>query len=165
MTDLSGGLPCSVPVCWSSSNCWYIYMNRQSLLQPTEWPNQTCRKYQNYIKAGHVFRIRIINNATLNLDRPCHTIISPFYNHILWWMCTSFIPYFSISETITDFIFHPEADLIAIGNISGELSVFNYTNEATTVQKKLKLSKKTLRGLEFDDTSLTITGHSFASRY
>ena len=56
----------------------------------------------------------------------------------------------------TDLSFHPEADLIAIGNISGELSVFNYTNEANKIQKKLKLSKKTLRGLEFDDTSLTI---------
>ena len=65
-------------------------------------------------------------------------------------------PDIKISEPITVLTFHPEVDLIAIGNISGELSVFNYTNGANTIQKKLKLSKKTLRGLEFDDTSLTI---------
>jgi len=65
-------------------------------------------------------------------------------------------PDIKTSEPITDLSFHPEADLIAIGNISGELSIFNYTNEANTIQKKLKLSKKTLRGLEFDDSGSSL---------
>ena len=56
-------------------------------------------------------------------------------------------PDIKTSEPITALSFHPEADLIAIGNISGELSIFNYTNEANTIQKKLRLSKKILRWL------------------
>jgi len=59
-------------------------------------------------------------------------------------------------EMITDLSFHPEADVIAIGNISGELSVFGYSNEENTIQKKLKLSKKTLRGLEFDESGASL---------
>ena len=55
------------------------------------------------------------------------------------------------SGLITDLSFHPEADIFAIGNISGELSAFNYSNEENKQEKKLKLSKKTLRGLEFDE--------------
>ena len=45
----------------------------------------------------------------------------------------------------TDLSFHPEADIIiAIGNICGELSVWNYSIEENKIEKKLKLSKKTL---------------------
>jgi len=65
-------------------------------------------------------------------------------------------PDIKTSELITDISFHPEADIIAVGNISGELSVFKYSNESNTIQKKLKLSKKTLRGLEFDDTGSSL---------
>ena len=54
------------------------------------------------------------------------------------------------SGLITDLSFHPEADIIAIGNIFGELSVFNYINEENKLEKKL--AKKTLRGLEFDES-------------
>jgi WD40 repeat protein len=60
-------------------------------------------------------------------------------------------PDIKTSGLITDLSFHPEADIFAIGNISGELSVFNYSNEENKQEKKLKLSKKTLRGLEFDE--------------
>ena len=60
-------------------------------------------------------------------------------------------PDIKTSGLITDLSFHPEADIFAIGNISGELSVFNYSNEENKLEKKLKLSKKTLRGLEFDE--------------
>lgn len=65
-------------------------------------------------------------------------------------------PDIKTSELITDISFHPEADVIAVGNISGELSVFKYSNESNTIQKKLKLSKKTLRGLEFDDAGSSL---------
>ena len=45
----------------------------------------------------------------------------------------------------TDLSFHPEADIIiAIGNICGEFSVWNYSIEENKIEKKLKLSKKTL---------------------
>ena len=59
-------------------------------------------------------------------------------------------PDIKTSELITDPSFHLEADIIAIGNISGDLSVFNYSNEENKIEKKLKLPKKTLRGFEFD---------------
>ena len=53
---------------------------------------------------------------------------------------------------ITDISFHPESDILVTGSISGELSLFEYANEANTLKKKLKISKKTLRGLEFDES-------------
>ena len=57
-------------------------------------------------------------------------------------------PDIKTSDLVTDIIsFHPESDVIALGNIAGELSVFKYSNELNTIQKKLKLSKKILRGL------------------
>merc|ERR1719233_2058060 len=65
-------------------------------------------------------------------------------------------PDIKTSDLITDISFHPESDVIAVGNISGELSVFQYSNEVNTIQKKLKLSKKTLRGLEFDDNGASL---------
>ena len=65
-------------------------------------------------------------------------------------------PDIKTSKLITDLSFHPQADIIAIGNISGELTVFNYSNEENKIEKKLKLSKKTLRGLEFDESGASL---------
>ena len=65
-------------------------------------------------------------------------------------------PDIKTSELITDISFHPDSDLIALGNLSGDLSVFKFSNEENKLQKKLKLSKKTLRGLEFDETGLSL---------
>ena len=65
-------------------------------------------------------------------------------------------PDIKTSELITDLSFHLEADIIAIANISGDLSVFNYTNEENKIERKLKLPKKTLRGLEFDKSGASL---------
>jgi len=65
-------------------------------------------------------------------------------------------PDLKCSELITDLSFHPEEDLIVIGNISGDLSVFNYSNEENKLKKKLKLSKKTIRGVEFDESGASL---------
>ena len=62
------------------------------------------------------------------------------------------LPDIKTSELITDISFHPASDLIALDN----LSVFKFSNEKDKFQKKLKLSKKTLRGLEFDETGLSL---------
>ena len=65
-------------------------------------------------------------------------------------------PEIKTSGLITDLSFHPEADIIAIGNISRELSVFNYSKEENKLEKKLNSSKKTLRGLEFDESGSSL---------
>ena len=65
-------------------------------------------------------------------------------------------PDIKTSELVTDISFHPDSDLIALGNLSGDLSLFKFSNEENKLQKKLKLSKKTLRGLEFDETGLSL---------
>lgn len=59
-------------------------------------------------------------------------------------------------DLITDLSFHPERDLLAIASITGDLSVFSYNNEANELQKKLKLSTKSLRGLEFDESGSSL---------
>jgi len=61
-------------------------------------------------------------------------------------------PDIKTTDMITDISFHPESDILVTGSISGELSLFEYANEANTLKKKLKISKKTLRGLEFDES-------------
>ena len=66
------------------------------------------------------------------------------------------LPDIKTSELITDISFHPDSDLIALDNLSSDLSVFKFSNEKDKLQKKLKLSKKTLRGLEFDETGLSL---------
>ena len=65
-------------------------------------------------------------------------------------------PDLKCSELITDLSFHPEEDVIVIGNISGDLSVFSYSNEENKLKKKLKLSKKTIRGVEFDESGSSL---------
>ena len=65
-------------------------------------------------------------------------------------------PDIKTSDLITDISFHPESELIAVGSITGDLSIFKYTNEENKLEKKLKLSKKTLRGLEFDESGKSL---------
>merc|ERR550517_698740 len=65
-------------------------------------------------------------------------------------------PDLKCSELITDLSFHPEEDVLVIGNISGEVSVFSYSNDENKLQKKLKLSKKTIRGVEFDESGSSL---------
>jgi len=65
-------------------------------------------------------------------------------------------PDLKCTELITDLSFHPEADVLVIGNISGEVSVFSYSNDENKLQKKLKISKKTIRGVEFDETGSSL---------
>jgi len=59
-------------------------------------------------------------------------------------------PDIKLSELVTDISFHPEADVVAVANIDGDISLFKYSNEKNTLEKKLKLHKKTVRAIEFD---------------
>jgi len=61
-------------------------------------------------------------------------------------------PDIKTTEMVTDISFHPDADLVALGSMTGELSVFSYSNESNELKKKLKISKKNLRGVEFDES-------------
>jgi len=65
-------------------------------------------------------------------------------------------PDIKTSDLITDISFHPDAEIIAVGNISGDLSVFKYSNEENSLHKKLKVSKKTIRGLEYNDSGSSL---------
>ena len=65
-------------------------------------------------------------------------------------------PDIKTSDLITDISFHPESEVIALGNICGDTSVFKYSNEENRLVKKLKLSNKSLRGLEFSETGASL---------
>ena len=65
-------------------------------------------------------------------------------------------PDIKMSEMITDISFHPDDDLITVGSIVGDLSVFKYSNEENKMEKKLKISNKSLRGLEFTETGSSL---------
>jgi len=65
-------------------------------------------------------------------------------------------PDIKTSELITDLSFHPDSDLLVVGNITGDLSVLSYSNEENKLQKKLKLSNKALRGVEFDSSGKSL---------
>jgi len=60
------------------------------------------------------------------------------------------------SELLTDLSFHPESEVVVVGNITGDLSIFNYSNESNQLAKKLKLSNKALRGVEFDGSGKSL---------
>lgn len=60
-------------------------------------------------------------------------------------------PDIKTTDMITDLSFHPESDLVALGSMGGDLSIFSYSNDANELKKKLKISKKNLRGIEFDE--------------
>jgi len=61
-------------------------------------------------------------------------------------------PDIKTQDNISDLSFHPEEELVALGTIAGDLSVFSYSNEENVLKKKLKISKKNLRGVEFDES-------------
>jgi len=65
-------------------------------------------------------------------------------------------PDIKTTDMVTDISFHPEMDLIALGNITGELSVFSCSNESNELKKKLKISKKNIRGIEFDESGSSL---------
>ena len=50
---------------------------------------------------------------------------------------------------LTDLVFHPQQNLIATALIDGEINVFEYSNEANHLRKKLKIHKQTVRSLDF----------------
>jgi WD40 repeat protein len=65
-------------------------------------------------------------------------------------------PDIKTTHMITDLSFHPEADLVVVGTIDGDLSIFSYSNEINELKKKLKISKKNLRGVEFDESGSSL---------
>ena len=44
-------------------------------------------------------------------------------------------PDIKTSDLITDISFHPESDFIAVGGITGDLSIFKYPNEENKLEK------------------------------
>jgi len=69
-------------------------------------------------------------------------------------------PDIKTADMVTDISFHPEQELVALAGMAGELAVFRYSNEENELKKKLKISKKNLRGVDFDesgDSVLTIS--------
>jgi len=65
-------------------------------------------------------------------------------------------PDIKTQDNISDLSFHPEEELVALGTIGGDLSVFRYSNEENLLKKKLKISKKNLRGVEFDESGCSL---------
>jgi len=65
-------------------------------------------------------------------------------------------PDIKTQDNISDISFHPEEELVALGTIGGDLSVFSYSNEENVLKKKLKISKKNLRGVEFDESGCSL---------
>ncbi|KAL3281159.1 hypothetical protein HHI36_004377 [Cryptolaemus montrouzieri] len=54
-----------------------------------------------------------------------------------------------LDEDITNLSFHPHADVIAISNIVGDVSLYKYSNEENTLVGTLELHKTSCRDVEF----------------
>merc|ERR1712126_370529 len=65
-------------------------------------------------------------------------------------------PDIKTQDNVSDLSFHPEEELVALGTIGGDLSVFRYSNEENVLKKKLKISKKNLRGVEFNESGCSL---------
>lgn len=60
-------------------------------------------------------------------------------------------PPIKIKNSVTDISFHPEEDIIAVSNISGELAFFRYSNEENKIERKMKLHKSSIRCIEYSE--------------
>merc|ERR1712228_749773 len=65
-------------------------------------------------------------------------------------------PDIKTQDNISDLSFHPEEEVVALGTIAGDLSIFSYNNDENVLKKKLKISKKNLRGVEFDESGSSL---------
>ncbi|KAB0797946.1 hypothetical protein PPYR_08939 [Photinus pyralis] len=51
---------------------------------------------------------------------------------------------------ITDISFHPDQDILAVGNIEGDVTLFKYSNEGNIILDTLELHTEACRGIDFD---------------
>ncbi|KOB76648.1 WD-repeat protein [Operophtera brumata] len=59
-------------------------------------------------------------------------------------------------DFIVDISFHPSRNLIALGNISGDVLLYEYSNEETKLINTLELHLNAIRDVEFDDDGATL---------
>lgn len=57
---------------------------------------------------------------------------------------------------LTDISFHPDQNLIAAALIDGEIDIFEYSNQANLLRKKLKIHKRNVRSIEFSKDGRTL---------
>ncbi|XP_059080515.1 WD repeat-containing protein 55 homolog [Tigriopus californicus] len=55
-------------------------------------------------------------------------------------------------SNVADISFHPQNDLIAVADMDGQITLFEYSNEKNVAKKKLQIHKKTVRSMEFDSS-------------
>lgn len=59
-------------------------------------------------------------------------------------------------DFIVDISFHPSRNLLALGNICGDVLLYEYSNEETKLINTLELHLNAIRDVEFDDDGATI---------
>jgi len=68
-------------------------------------------------------------------------------------------PDIKLKESGTDISFHPDASVLAIANLLGEISIFSVSNEENKALKKVKIHKGGVRCIEYNgDGSRLISG-------
>lgn len=67
-------------------------------------------------------------------------------------------PNIKVKDFVTDISFHTSSDIIAIGTVTGDILIYQYSNEENTLLKSLEVHSKACRTVEF-----TVDGSSIIS--
>lgn len=68
-------------------------------------------------------------------------------------------PDIATDDFVVDLSFHPDADILAVGTLTGDVLVYKYSNDENTLMNTLEVHTKAIRDIEFnlDGTTLFST--------
>lgn len=65
-------------------------------------------------------------------------------------------PDIATDEFVVDLSFHPDADILAVGTLGGDVLIYKYSNEENTLVTTLEMHTKAIRDIEFNDDGSTL---------
>lgn len=65
-------------------------------------------------------------------------------------------PEIKLEDFVTDICFHPERDIIALATITGDVALYEYSNEGNTLLRTIEVHAKACRDVEFTEDGRSI---------
>lgn len=69
-------------------------------------------------------------------------------------------PNITTNDYVVDLSFHPEQNILAVGNVTGDILIYRYTNEENTLLQSHEVHTKAIRDLEFSQDGKSILSAS-----
>lgn len=65
-------------------------------------------------------------------------------------------PSITTNDYVVDLSFHPEQNILAVGNVTGDILIYRYTNEENTLLQSHEVHTKAIRDIEFSQDGKSI---------